>query len=251
MKSIKILAVLLLFSATVSTLFADGKRYHVKSGIIEYQIDGGGSFLGMGSKTTGTQKIIFKDWGNVELNEEKSTSTTMGKTDTTHTMLKIDHGQVYSVDFERKIIIKQDSAMLKQMQGKDMSKMGKDMLESMGGKKVGNGKVLGYNCEIWELMGSKSWLYKGVPLKTESSMMGMKHNSIATKAKFNVSISDNDLKLPNFPLKTMEQLMQSEMDNNAQKNINTHKSKKEESQMPQDLQQIKGMMKNLGGLFGQ
>jgi len=250
MKKSKIFALLILLTLSITSLSADGKRYHVKSGVIEYTIDGGGSFLGMGTKTTGTQKIIFKDWGNIELIEEKSSSTTMGKTDTIHTMTKIDNGQVYSVDFKHKTIIKQDSAILKQMQNKDMSKMGKEMMESMGGKKIGDEKFLGYNCEVWELMGAKSWLYKGVPLKTESSMMGMKHNIIATKAKFNVSLSNSDFKLPNFPVKTMDQLIQSEM-NNAQADTNSHKSTQEETPMPQDMEQIKGLMKNLGGLFGQ
>ena len=251
MKKSKVFAVLLLLTVSITSLLADGKRYHVKSGIIEYKIDGGGSFLGMGSKTTGTQKTIFKDWGNVELIEEKSSSTTMGKTDTIHTMTKIDHGKVFTVDFKRKIIIQQDPAILKQMQNKDMSKMGKDMMQSMGGKKIGDEKFLGYNCEIWELMGSKTWLYKGVPLKTESNIMGMKHNITATKAKFGVSLSNSDFKLPNFPVKTMDQLIQSEMNNNAKTDTNSHKSTKEETPIPQDMEQIKGLMKNLGGLFGQ
>ena len=68
------------------------------------------------------------------------------------------------------------------------------------GKKTGTDKVLGYTCEVWELMGVKQCIYKGIPLRVESNIMGMKNMEIATKAEFEISLSKDNFKLPDFPL---------------------------------------------------
>ncbi|MDZ7775937.1 MAG: hypothetical protein U5L09_10275 [Bacteroidales bacterium] len=50
----------------------------------------------------------------------------------------------------------------------DAGEAGKSMLESMGGKKVGNEKFMGYNCEVWELSGGNNvWIYKGAMLRKQ------------------------------------------------------------------------------------
>jgi hypothetical protein len=236
MKQINILLIMVLLALGVTNLLAQNKRYHVKSGVVEYKMSGGGSIFGIKNETKGTSKLIFKDWGNIELTDEKSTSTTMGKTDVVDKITKIDNGKVYSVDKDRKVITVFTLDMLKQ--SKDMTKMGKDMLKSVGGKKIGTGKVLGYTCEIWEALGSKIWIYKGVTLKVEASIMGIKSTQIATKAKFNINISDSKFKLPPYPIKTMDQM------------INEGASQHQNVQpKPKELEQLQDFMKNFS--FGQ
>ena len=43
--------------------------------------------------------------------------------------------------------------------------------------------------------------YKGVMLKSEANIMGMKNSTIATKISFDVTVPDSALQLPDFPLK--------------------------------------------------
>jgi len=71
------------------------------------------------------------------------------------------------------------------------------MLKKMGGKKIGSDKVAGYSCDVWELMGTKQCLYKGIPLKIESDVMGIKSVEIATKAEFS-TVTNKDFKLPDL-----------------------------------------------------
>ncbi|OQX72709.1 MAG: hypothetical protein B6D59_07790 [Campylobacteraceae bacterium 4484_4] len=244
MKIFKIFTIVLLAGAT---LCAGVKRYDIKSGIIEYKLSGGGSMMGISTKTEGHAKVIFKDYGNVELRDEVISSTTMGQTTKNRNLSKFVGGTIYSVDFEEKRIITMSPEMLKNK--KDLQKLGKEMMEQMGGKIVGKGKILGYPCEIWEVMGSKIWLYKGVPLKSESNMMGMKHTEVATKAKFNVHIPDSAFKLPDYPVMTMSQMIQQEMQKSQQPEKETAPE-----QMPQidqkQMQQMQEMMKSLGEMFG-
>ena len=232
---------------------AGAKRYEVKSGIVSYKIEGGGALFGFSTKTTGTEKLYFTDWGNVELRELHEKENAMGKTTVTDHITKIDHGTVYSVDNKRKVITKQDIAMLKDMdkQGKNMSAMGKDMMKQMGGKKTGTGKVLGYPCEIWEMMGTKVWMYKGVPLKTEADIMGFKHLQIATSAKFNVSVPKSRFKLPDYPVKTIDDMYQEMTQEHATGQKPQHKEQPQAPQVsPEQMKQMQDMLQNLGKMFG-
>ncbi len=241
-KTGKIILALATLLAIATTLQAEAKRYEVKSGIVEYKIEGGGSLFGFSTKTQGNAKLYFKEWGNTELKEINEKNVAMGQTTTSHNIMKIDHGTVYNVNEEDKVIIKSDIAMLKQMdkEGKNISSMGKDMMKQMGGKKIGSEKVLGYLCEIWEIMGSKIWIYKGVVLKIETNMMGIKHLEVATKAKFGVKIPDEKFKLPNYPVKTLNQMMEDEM-----------KTQSSPKLTPEQMQQMQKMMESLGNMFQQ
>ncbi len=192
------------------------KRYDVKSGIIHYTATTSGKVMGSVITGSGTESLYFKDWGAIELLEEQSTQTTetniFGRKNTettnTHTMSKLDNGESYHVDFDKKqIFLRRDMAM-------DMTKVfhpnadagdvGKNTLEGMGGKKIGEENFLGYNCEIWDIMGAKQWMYKGAVLKIEMIVMGITTIKEATSAKFNVSVSDKYFKLPNFPIQKEE-----------------------------------------------
>jgi len=191
------------------------KRYEVKSAIVKYKTVISGKVLGSTISGSGTESLFFKDWGNVELKETQQTQTTHSKffgkekteTTETHTMNKLDNGKSYFVDFENKTItLSRDMAMemTKTFADGDVNKTGKEMLESMGGKVVGQESILGYNCDIWDVMGAKQWIYKGLPLKVEVNMMGINTTTTATSAKFDVNVADTYFDLPDFPINEME-----------------------------------------------
>ena len=194
------------------------KRYDVKSGIVQYKTTISGNIMGSKITGSGTESLYFKDWGALELKEEKSKKTThinvfgmkKTQTDETHTIDKLDNGKSYSVDFDEKVIyVKDDDAMQMMKQtGTDAGEAGKNMLEAMGGKKTGNEKVLGYDCEVWSMPGGKQWIYKGVLLKIDMKIMGTRTLTEAVSADFNVSVPDSKFELPDFPVQNIDELMQ-------------------------------------------
>jgi hypothetical protein len=119
----------------------------------------------------------------------------------------MNDGIVYSVDFKKKTIVRMDNPAMAMGAlfggGKNMKQTGEAMLKSMGGKKTGTDKVLGYTCDVWDVMGVKQCIYKGVPLRIESNLMGLKSTEIATKATFDLSLNEDDFKLPDYPLVDM------------------------------------------------
>ena len=222
---------------STQVLYAKTKRYEVESGMVTYTITGSGNIMGMKRETHGHKTLYFEDYGNVEVQETEETTTAMGRTNQLHRLVKIQDGMIYSVDYKQKMITKQDMSQL--INGKDMSKMGKEMLKEMGGKKVGEGKVLGFSCEIWEAMGTnKMWIYKGVTLKTEINIMGMIQKEEATEVKFGISIPSDKLKLPDYPTQSMEEMIQHQM---SKPGRGGHQPS------PEEMKQMQKMMKNMFG----
>lgn len=235
MKQIKIWSVVFTLILATSALNAETKRYKIKSGIVEYVISGAGNMMGIQTKIEGTSKAVFKEWGNVELHEETTKSVIMGREEHTRQTTKVDSGKVYVVDYEQKSIVQYDPSMLMQSEHKELAKSSKEMMLSMGATKTGEETIHDYLCEVWETKHMKLWLYKGVMLKSNVRVMGRTHTTEATNIQFNISVSDEELKLPDFPVKTMEENMQ-------ENNGNTP------SQMPQmtpeQMQQMQEMMKS-------
>lgn len=192
------------------------KRYQVESGSIEYNTKISGKVMGSNITGSGTEVRYFKNWGALELHEQNSTTNThvvvMGReineTTSDHQMSKLDNGKTYSVNFKNKTISETNDMameMIKKMHpNADAGEVGKSMLEGMGGKQVGKEDFLGYSCEIWDLLGIKQWIYKGVMLKSEATLMGITTITEATKATFNKSVPDSKFQLPNYPINKVE-----------------------------------------------
>jgi hypothetical protein len=192
-----------LYASEVSQL----NIYGISNGKIDYKISGDMDMMGMGSvKISGKKRFIFKDNGKVSLEErvEVRKQNIMGQQQNSknHT-LNYKNGIVnYVVNFARKRIDRVVNSMAILAFGdnsKDVDEMIEENLKKIGAKKLGVGRVLGYSCDIWDTLGVKQCLYKGIPLKIESNIAGMKQVEVATKIEFG-SVDDNAFKLPDFPI---------------------------------------------------
>ena len=210
MKTIVKISMFVALSVGVIHLQANSmKKYDVKSGKIEYTLSGSGNIMGMSQvKTLGKKKIIFDAYGVKHLEErvEVKKQTTMGDTQTnkTHTLVYMKDAILYHVNFKHKRIQRSENPAMQMGAlfggGKNLQESGESMMKKMGGTKVGTDTVLGYTCDVWHLMGSKQCLYKGIPLKVEVNVMGMKSTEIATSIAFNIALSEDDFTLPDFPI---------------------------------------------------
>lgn len=228
MKQIKLWGVLCAVMLATNTLTAETQRYEIQSAIIEYATSSSGNMMGIQTQTEGKSKVVFKAWGDVELRDDRTKSVIMGKEAYTHQTTKIDHDKVYIVDYEQKIIHQYDPTALTRSQYKDIAKNAKEMIRSMGGAKSGNESLFGYDCDIWETQQIKLWLYKGIILKSVTTIMGLTHTTEATDIQIDVAVSDEALKLPDFPIKTMQQDDPSHIP----------------QMTPEQIQQMQEMMKN-------
>ncbi len=218
MKTTLAISSIILLTATNLAL-AEGqiKRYFVESAKIDYEIKSSGNVMGMmKTKTIGKKRLIFNQYGANEITEENKIEkqTQGGKTETTkfHTIKYMKGAMLYSVNFDKKRIMRMKNpamAMAGLMGGQDMATAGEAMMKKMGGKKTGTDKVAGHRCDVWELMGVKQCMYKGILLRVETDMMGIKSVEIATKAEFDIKLAKDDFKLPDFPVYGMSDDMSS------------------------------------------
>ncbi|MEZ4887029.1 MAG: hypothetical protein R3E32_20025 [Chitinophagales bacterium] len=204
------------------------KRYEVKSGIVEYETTG--------TMNSGKETLYFDDYGRKEAKYTQTTVTVPGMNmkQTSNQLTIMDGDWIYSIDLDKKTGFKMKPEMLEKMaknKGNDLGKVGKEMLEQMGGKKVGEETVLGKNCEIWEMssFGTKIWIWNNLSLKNETNMMGMEIKQLATKVETNVSIPTEKFEVPNditiSDENPMEKLEDLNMDLDKLKDLNLDKLK--------------------------
>ncbi|SRX54880.1 hypothetical protein [Aequorivita sp. CIP111184] len=198
------------------------KRYQIKSGIVEYKSTITGNALGSTMSGAGTETIYFKDWGAIELKDERSTQNTTIKilgtekneTEETHIVNKLDNGEWYTVNFDRKEITAQRSIPMDMITAfhpdADAGDVGRDMIKGLEGKMIGEEDYKGYKCEIWEAMGVKQWVYKHFTLKIESTVMGITTSKEATSIQFDIPVPDKYFELPDFPIVKTESFFNNE-----------------------------------------
>ena len=193
----------LLLGAT--SLFAQTNRYDVKSAIVEYQIAGSGEVMGEKASLSGTSKLYFKNFGDLELSEEKIVQSSNADEEEEHNITKIVGTKMYNVDFNEKVIYQQE--MVQDEENPLLNLKNSDTLTSMGAKKIGSEAILGYKCDIWQLGEDKIWIYNSVPLKFVSKSLGLVQIQEAKLAVFNVDIKDDKFKLPSFPVKAVDDVL--------------------------------------------
>jgi hypothetical protein len=158
----------------------------------------------MGVKTTTNETI----WNDLENNRKATLTTTetnfMGQNTKEETLQIEDGDWSYNINLKDKTGTKGNTKEMKEMATamagalamsgdlKDLKSL-KDFVEKSGGKMLPNETILGKECTVYELMGTKQWIYKGMVLK---AMMGEKLFMNAVKVEEDVNIPDDKFKIP-------------------------------------------------------
>ena len=203
MKKLKYVGIFLMLG--VVSLFAQANRYDVKSGMVEYEIMGSGEVMGSATTVSGTGKLYFKDFGNVELTDEKIQQTVLGDKEEERMISKIMGDKIYTVDFTDEVVYTQK--MVIDDENANLNVRNKEAFISMGAKNLGTEEILGYKCDVWQLGEDKIWVYNSVPLKIISKSLGLVQTQVAKLAVFDITIKEDKFKLPPFPVKAMDELI--------------------------------------------
>lgn len=184
------------------------KLYQVESGIVHYTT----SISGPNVNGSVTKDLYFKKWGAMEIEFEDKSETSsffnrsgieVFTTEYARLANKTDNEKIYVVDYVKKSILTKKHPLIELIRRKDSDaqEAGKQAMIDLGGVQQANEKILGYDCEVWEMIGVKQWIYKGITLKTVSSLAGITIIEVATNIKFDVSVADSYFDLPDFPHK--------------------------------------------------
>jgi len=195
----QLLIVVLIFSAmfySCGNKKTENSERDFKRMIVEYQTT---SDI-MGSKIVENETAWYDQKNNREAHLVKKTTTFMGVTENEETYTITDGEWSYYIDLKEKTGTKTNVKDMQEMAGlfakmsdiDDLKNM-KEAVEKFGGKMLENENFLGKNCAVMEMMGTKSWIYKGILLKSE---MGGKIIKEAVKVDERASIPDKVFEVP-------------------------------------------------------
>jgi len=187
-----ILLFTLLIAITITA--QDFRRYGVKSGIIEYKLSGDAS---------GTTTTTWDDWGRKEIQLQDTKTTILGMTteeSKTTLMLGTD---VYTWKKDENQIHKTKNPIAdilgkEDYNEKDLEGFSEKSLKSLGYKKTGEESIDGKQCDVYEGIAGKLWIWKKnkLALKVDVSLLGMSIITEATKINLDVSVDASLFELP-------------------------------------------------------
>jgi hypothetical protein len=176
----------------------EAKTYAVKSGYIKYEL---------GGSTKGTKEVWWDNYGTKTCEIEKSTTTTkvfgIKNTDEKNMATVIVKGQFWVADYIKNIgtmgkvpYYNDTEKYVAEMTEQEQKELLEQVLTQMGGKVVGTESLSGYHCDIIKLMGIKSWIHKGLVLKTEGKILGIETNEMFVDFKPNSKVSASKFNPP-------------------------------------------------------
>jgi hypothetical protein len=172
------------------------KRYQIESARVEYEMSG---------PQTGTETLYFDQWGMREAKYSNTALAVMGFTKKTNQLTILDGEWIYAIDLDKKTGTKTKHPLMQEIAEKhgtkDLAKVGERVMHQMG-ERVGTEEVAGKRCEVWEVKDdrggtlSTSWVWNGIPLKTQVNMAGMQQTVTATKVEADVSVPNDKFAIP-------------------------------------------------------
>ncbi len=176
----------------------EAKTYAVKSGYIKYQLTG---------NTTGTKELWWDDYGRKTCETEQSTTTTkmfgIKNTEEKHSTTVIVKDKFWVADYIKNLGSKGNVPMYQEgqeivgsMTEKEQEEFADEVLDGMGGDKLGTENLNGFKCDVIKIMGIKSWVYKGLVLKTEGKLLGIEANEMFVDFNPNTEIPSSKFNPP-------------------------------------------------------
>lgn len=175
------------------------KQFDVKSGKIEYKIEG---------KTKGTKTLWFDDYGRYQYEYTVTTTKMFGMTSKTESLKIRDKEWMYDINLVEKTGTKMHVNEVNQMLNvttdattdEQLKKFGEDIQKDMDIKDGGTETILGRSCKVTTSgkLNSKTWEYKRIFLKTTADLGGVlgSSNEEAISFEENISIPASKFSVP-------------------------------------------------------
>ena len=192
MKNVVVVVLFLMSSALMaqSGKINDQKIFGVKSGKIEYKIEG---------KTKGSKTLWWDDYGRLQCEVKKTSTKMMGMTTNEEVMTLRNRKGAYHINLVDKtgtfMSLEDEADMTDAITGTsdeaELNKKAEEIKKGFDAKDVGTEIILGRSCTLMEIgkLNGKHWRYKEIPLKMEIKMGGLLGNSLEEAVSFDENIA--------------------------------------------------------------
>lgn len=199
MLTLAILMTIALASTAQNEDYMNMKQFDVKSGKIEYKIEG---------KTKGTKTLWFDDYGRFQYEHTVTTTKMFGMTTKEERLRIRDKEWMYDLNLVdktgTKMHVDQANEMLNVVTDattdEQLKKFGEDVQKDMDMKDGGIETILGRQCKVTTSgkLNSKYWEYKRIPLKMSVDFGGMlgSSNEEAISFEENISVPASKFSVP-------------------------------------------------------
>ena len=186
--------ILLVGGVTLLQAEGMGKPFDVESGMIIYQIKGGGQLTPETNLSIkGKAKLRFKEWGEVKLEEESGVVQTKGAIKHKQHVRRLEKqtkDTVITADYENEQLLERQTATTE--------RTGHD--ETAWLTQKGQESVAGILCDVREGPGVKKCIYKNIVLKLESHVLDVSYVKEATQVLFDINTSTDECQVPDYPV---------------------------------------------------
>ena len=194
----KTLLIIALAIISLNVQAQEAKTYMIKSGYIKYQL---------GGSTNGTKELWWDDYGQKTCETEKSTTTTkifgIKNTEEKHSTTVTVNNKFWVANYiDNKgsngtvPMYNEGQEYFGDMTEKEQQEFADEVLAGLGGEKIGTESLNGYECDVIKIMGIKSWIHKGLVLKTEGKIMGIEANEMFVDFKPNTKVASSKFNPP-------------------------------------------------------
>jgi len=235
MKNITLIITVILLSFNTYAQEGNYKVFPFKSGIVEYKLEG---------NSKGTHTKYFDKYGYKQADYTNTETTVFGFTKKEKKGTILIGPKVYSINYKNKTVSVSTNPVYESYansNGADYDKLGRKALTSLGFSNTNKTEnIAGKKCEIWQGTLGKVWIWKGLSLKNETTVLGVSIVETATSIKVNVSVPSSKFEIPKgFKVNEMD---------NAYPNMSAS-----ERQMMEDAMNgnMDGMMKEANNSMGQ
>jgi len=193
MKKVTILYIIGLTLASLGLLAQNGnyKVFPFKSGIIEYQLEG---------NSQGTHTKYIDDYGYKQADYTETITKVFGFSTKENKGIILIGPKVYSIDYKINLATVGNNpvySMYANSDGNNYDELGKEAMTKLGFSYSGQKEnILGNNCEIWEGVLGKIWIWKGLALKSKTKILGITITETATKVNIKTRVSASKFELP-------------------------------------------------------
>ena len=186
-----IISFFMVFLALTAFSQTNKKPYAYKSAFIEYELSG---------NTTGKQTLYIDDWGWNHSETTNSVTKMLGQKTENHQRTVTIKFDTYQWVIGEKTGTKVHNQWLDDLMNDptfDMEEFGEKTLEALNFRKTGTETVQGKVCDVWKSdIGSTSWVWNNIAVKTELKFFGTKQVMTATKIEIDASAPGSEFDIP-------------------------------------------------------
>jgi len=189
------LSFILFFSITSTSIYGNEEKmpFQIESGTIIYEITGGAELTPETNLTIkGRAKLRFKDWGKVKIEEESGILLTTGAIkhqEKVKKFVKETEDNIIIVDYSNEQLIERKRAA---------SKNPKDDIKNLAYK--GKSTIADIECDLWEGMGIRKCMFKGIILLLESHVYTAHYSKKAITVLLDINHTKEEFTLPDYPI---------------------------------------------------